>query len=85
MVTSRPFLIRSGWTFFRQLPSLKPHILFYSNTLAIWLGLPDIRHITLNYGRQSAILNLIELNIFQALSLRQTAHLVLFSFPITVI
>ena len=32
-------------------PSLKLHILFYSNDLAIWHGLPDIRHIKVNYDR----------------------------------
>ena len=37
-------------------PSLKQHILFYSNGLAIWHGLPDIRHIIkVKYGRWSAI------------------------------
>ena len=34
--------------FFRAYPSIKPHIFcFLLNGLAIWLGLPDIRHIRL--------------------------------------
>ena len=39
-------------TFFTAFPSLKQHILLYSNGLhvAIWLGLPDIRHFKPNYG-----------------------------------
>ena len=31
--------------FFRVYPSLKPHILFYSDGLAIWHCFPDITHI----------------------------------------
>ena len=30
---------------FRAYPSLKPHILFSSNGLAIWHGFPDITHL----------------------------------------
>ena len=30
---------------------MEPHILFYSNGLAIWHGSPNIRHIKVNYGR----------------------------------
>ena len=67
------FLIRSSWTFFRQYPSLKPHILFHSNGLAIWHSLPDITHINVNNSLKSAIMNLIEM--FQAMSLSETAHL----------
>ena len=33
---------------------------------AIWHGLSGIRHIKVNYGRQSTILNLIQLKIFKA-------------------
>ena len=39
---------------FRAYPYLKPHILFYSNGLAIWHVLPNIRHIKVNYSRWSA-------------------------------
>ena len=52
--------------FLRSYPHLKPHILFYSNGPAIWHGLSDIRHIKVNYGRQSTILNLIEFKFFRA-------------------
>ena len=31
--------------FFRTYPSLKPHILYHSNGLAIWHGFPDNKHI----------------------------------------
>ena len=31
-------------------PSLKPHLLFYSDSPAVWHCLPDIRHIKVNYG-----------------------------------
>ena len=53
-------------TFFRAYPSLKTHILYDGNDLAIWHGLPYISHIKVINGRRSAILNLIELNIFMA-------------------
>ena len=49
-------------------PYLKPHILFYSNGLAIWHSLPDITHINFDNGFKSAIL------IFQCISLPETAH-----------
>ena len=39
---------------------------FFTNGLAIWHGLPDIRCIKVNNGRKSAILNLIELNFFRS-------------------
>ena len=44
---------------------MKPHILFYSNRIAIQRGLPDIRTVEINNGpaRVSAILNSIELKI----------------------
>ena len=35
------------------------------NGRSIWHGLPDIRNIRANNGRQSAILNLIDLKIFR--------------------
>ena len=34
--------------FFRAYPYSKPHILFYSNSLAIWHGLPDNGYIKVN-------------------------------------
>ena len=40
-------------------------MLFCSNGLAIWHGLSDIRHIKGNYGRQSALLNLIKLKFLR--------------------
>ena len=36
-------------------PHLKPHILFYSNGLAIWYDFPDITHIKVNNGQLSAL------------------------------
>ena len=50
-------------TFFEAYPFLKSHIEFHSKGLAIWHGLPDIRHIEVNYDTCSAIL---ELKIFRA-------------------
>ena len=47
-------------------PYLKPHILFDSNGLAIWLGFSDITYIEVNYGTYSAILNLIKMKLFRA-------------------
>ena len=38
-------------TFVRAYPSLKLHILFYSDGLAIWHGFPDIRDIKGNNGQ----------------------------------
>ena len=38
----------------------------FGNGLAIWHGFPNIRHIKVNNGRKSAILNLIELKFFRA-------------------
>ena len=52
---NQAFELEMEWKFFRAYPSLKPHILFYSNGLAIWHGLPDIRHIKINYGQWSDI------------------------------
>ena len=34
--------------FYRAYSSMKPHILFYRNGLAIWHGFPDITHIKNN-------------------------------------
>ena len=55
MVASQPFFNSIKVTVFRVYPSLKPHILFYSNGLDIWHCLPDIRHIQVNYDWWSAI------------------------------
>ena len=56
-----PFWIWSNWHFHGiSLP--KPHILFDSNSLAIWQGFPVITHIEVRMGRRSAIMNLIKLN-----------------------
>ena len=51
MLASQPYLIWSSWHFLGCIPSLKPYISFYSNQLAIWHGLPDIRHIKVNNDR----------------------------------
>ena len=40
-----PILNLIKLTFLRAYPSLKPHILFYSNGVAIRHGLPDITHL----------------------------------------
>ena len=45
--------------FFRAHPYLKLRILFYSNSLAIWLGYPDITILEL-------IMHLIKLKFFRA-------------------
>ena len=71
-------LIRSSWHFSGHYPSLKPHILFYSNGLAIWHSFPDITHTEVNDGLKSAILNLTEFTFFKAYgSLPETADFVL--------
>ena len=46
--------------FFKMHPHLESHILFYSNGLAIWHGLPNNGHVKVNNGRKAAILNLID-------------------------
>ena len=46
--------------FFGAYHSLKPHILFYSNGLAILHGFPDITHVKVNNSKL-AILNLTKL------------------------
>ena len=46
-----------------EYPSLKPHILFCSNGLAIWHSFPDFIHIDVNNNLKSAILNLIKLKL----------------------
>ena len=61
---------------FKVHPSLNSHILFYSNGLPLWHGLPDIRHIKVNYGRVLAILNLIELKFLRSYPYMK-AHIVL--------
>ena len=54
-------------TFLRAYPSLKPHISFYNNGLAIRHSFPDITHIKEHDDSlKSAILNLIGLNFFSA-------------------
>ena len=45
-------------------PSLKLQILFHSNGPAIWHGLTHVRHIKINNGRESAILNFMEQKCF---------------------
>ena len=45
---------------------MKPHILICSNDLAISHGFPDNRHIEVNDGRKSAILNIVDLKSFRA-------------------
>ena len=61
MVASRQLFYLIKLTFLRVYPSLKPHILFYSNHLA---SFPDISHIKVNNGLNLATLNLIELIFF---------------------
>ena len=46
-------------------PLLKSHILFYSNGLAIYHGLPNNGHVKVNNGRLAAILNLDKMNFFK--------------------
>ena len=38
---------------FKAYPSLKPHILFYSNSLAIWHGFRDITYIKVHNGHKA--------------------------------
>ena len=47
-----------------RLPPLKPHILFYSNGLAICHGLPYTGHVKVNNSKWVAILNLIKSKFF---------------------
>ena len=61
MANSWPFFNLIKLIFVRVRPTLKPHILFYSNRLVIQLGLPNIEHLKVNNGRYSAILNLTNL------------------------
>ena len=58
MMESQHFLDLIKLTFLRVYPSLKPHILLYSNHLA---SFPDITHIKVNNGLKLAIFYLIEL------------------------
>ena len=51
---------------------MKPHILIYSNGLAIWHSFHDITHIKVNNCLKSIILNLIV--IFQGISLPETTQ-----------
>ena len=48
-------LIGPSCTFFKEYPFLKPHILFYSNGLAIWHNLPDTTHTEGKIDIRSAI------------------------------
>ena len=50
---------------FRAYPSLKPHILLYSNGIVIWHSIPDIMHIIINNDHKSATLDLIDLKFFR--------------------
>ena len=45
-------------TFFRAHQSLEPHILSFSNGLAILHGFPDIMHNKVNIGRKFLILQI---------------------------
>ena len=60
------------------MPSLlKSHILFYSNDLAIYNGLPNNGHVKVNNGLKAAILYLIQAEIFQDASSAEISHFVL--------
>ena len=48
----------------RTYPSLKPHLLFNGNGLAIWNDWPAIKHIKVKRGRRSPFLYLIKLTFF---------------------
>ena len=50
--------------FLRTYPSLKLHLLFNSDGLAIWHYFPVIKHIKVKSGNRSAILKLIKLIFF---------------------
>ena len=51
------------------------YILFCSNGLAIWHGLPDIRYIKVKYGQLAAISNFIELKFLRAYPLYLKPHI----------
>ena len=53
--------------------SMKSHILFHTNGLAIWHGFPDIMHVKVNNGHCL----FYRLEIFQSISPCETAHFVL--------
>ena len=65
---------------FRSYPSIKQHILFYSNGVAIWHGLPDMRHPVQVY--QSCLWQIIchfefdQVEIFQSSTLIETTQFV---------
>ena len=67
-------LIGSRWTFFKEYPSLKPHILFYSDGLAIWHSLSDtpILKSIMASGRP---FEFDRVYILLRISLTETAHL----------
>ena len=56
-------------------PSLKPHILFYSISLAIWHCLSDIRHIKGNYGRKFGNFEFDRVGILRSIYLPETAQI----------
>ena len=61
MVASQQLFNLIELAFLRVYPSLKPHISFYSNHIAIWHSFPDITHINVNGGLELAIFKLIKL------------------------
>ena len=61
--------------FFRSYPSLKRHILFYRNGLAIWHGFPDTTHIMDNNGHEHFEYD--EAENFQDIPLLEIAYFVL--------
>ena len=61
-------------TIFRRYPSLKPHILFYRNSL---IRFSRYCGYLFNNGRKSAISNFIELELFRGISLPEAAHFIL--------
>ena len=71
-----PFVIRIMWDIFREYPSLKPHILFYSNGLAIdtVFPIPPILKSIMASGR---LFEFDRVDILQRISLTETAHFVL--------
>ena len=58
---------------FKVHPPMKSHILFYSrpNGLDIWHGFPNITHNKVNMSHF-----LFDIEIFQGISLLETAHIV---------
>ena len=88
-LASRPFIILINLKFFRAYRSLKPHILLYSNGLAIWHRFPDITHIKVINRLKLSIFEFDQVDISQGISLSETTNLfysnglaICFSFPI---